>query len=173
VDLEIGNVYNDHTWAELDAVLTPDEKQQVLADAQAHFEAYGIEGIECEIEEITQISRWSRWVNKAKVAELNRALVISADFEPYLFKGILTISTFGCTTVMGTYKVFSGEDDLFAVNYNAEVRRRCVIDCLNDVEQIDRFFLIDKCLDVMSEYLTMKLRATVKRSLVAPVPEPA
>lgn len=172
MNIDVTHLYADKSWVDLDAVLTPDQKHELLERAQAYYESLGVDGIDCSIGIISPISAlksaYEHFI-KPKKSKLNKALVVSFDFDPYAFSGIISISTFGGTTVMGTYKVFSRDgESVFGVNHNAEVRRRTVIEKLVNMESVDCFFLIDKSIDVLSEFVVAELKSTIKKSLVGP-----
>lgn len=172
MDLEVTDLYADKTWVDLDAVLSAEQKKDLLADAQDYYESLGIEDIECGIEVISPVSRMRKAYDefaKPKDSKLNRALSISADFDPYTYKGIISISTFAASTVVSVYKTLSADgENIFVLNHSAEARRRTVVGRLQCIEAIDRFFLIDKSIDVLAEFVDAHVKGSIKKSIAGP-----
>lgn len=154
MELDSSQLYSDKSWVAVDLVLTVAEKKALLIAAKEFCDQLSIENLECCTEKLSSGSllQWGG----------NKALVISADFDPFEFQGVLTINQFGSACVVSTYKQWLG-DAFFAVNHSAEVRRRTVVDKLQDIELIDYFFLVDHVIDQVSAFLlaAVKERAQV------------
>lgn len=144
MELDSSQLYSDKTWVATGLALTPADKKGLLLEAKEFCDALAIEDLECSIDKLSggSILGWGG----------NKALVISADFDPYEFQSVLTINQFGSACVVSTYKHWLG-DSFFAVNHSAEARRRAVVDKLQDIELIDYFFLIDEVIDQVSGFL--------------------
>ncbi len=172
MDLEVTDLYADKTWVDLDAVLTPEQKQDLLVEAQEYYEGLGLEEMECEVDLIAPVPYIPKLfdaLTRPNGSKYNKALTISADFEPYTYRGVISISTFAASTVVSVYKTLSADGEkIFVLNHSAEARRRTVISRLKNIEAIDRFFLIDKSIDVLAEFVGTQVKSSIMKSLPAP-----
>lgn len=142
--LEATQLYGDKTWVEPSLRVSNAQKKALLAAAKQHCDAFGIDGLSCNIEKIcgASLRPWGG----------NKGLVIRAGFVPFELQGTITLNQYGAACVVSVFKQCLG-DDIFALNHSAEARRRAVIDVLQDVERIDFFFLVDHLIDQVAAFL--------------------
>lgn len=150
MELDASQLYADKTWVSTNLSLTAAEKKSLLQAAKEYGDSLKIEDLQCGVEKISSgtILQWHG----------NKALVVSADFDPFEFQGVLTVNQFGSACVATLYKQWLG-DSFFAANHSAEARKRLVIDKLQDLELIDYFFLVDHVIDQISDFLIASLKA--------------
>jgi hypothetical protein len=149
MELDASQLYADNTWISTELTLSAADKKDLLVAAKEYCDSFDIDDIECSLDKLSSgsILQWRG----------NKALVVSADFDPFEFQGVLTINQFGSACVATAYKQWLG-DSFFAVNHSAEARRRTVIDKLQDLEVIDYFFLVDHVIDQTSDFLIKALK---------------
>ena len=152
MELDAGQLYADKTWVQIGIALNAQQKKDLLQAARGYAESLAIEDLECALERTSSggLLNWGA----------NKALVLSCDLDPYEYLAVYTLNCFNKTCVLGTYKLLYG-DSFFAVNQSAEVRRRVVVDKLKDVETVDYFFMLDRAMDQVGEFL----QASVKERL--------
>ncbi len=148
MELEASQLYADKTKVEFGRELSSAQKKAQLQAALAYARSLDIEGLEASLEK-TSSGNLFRFANKA--------LVLSCPLADYEFKGVITLQPVKDICVLGTYKLLYGEP-LFAVNHSPEVRRRVVIDKLQEVELVDYFFLLDSATDWVAEFLQMSVK---------------
>ena len=144
MELVASQLYGDKTHVEFNVSLTASMQKQLLLAARNYFLGLGIEGAECELERISGRGLLNILPNKA--------LVIYADIGDHTLQGIVTVNRFEHHCVVSVYKQLLA-DEPFALNYNAEIRRRCVLNVLQDVTLSDYFFLLDRSFDVLWEFV--------------------
>ena len=153
MEVVASQLYGDKTHVALQTPLSAQWQKHLVQTAQQYFESLDVEGAECEL---TRIS--GRGVLNLLS---NKALVVEAELGDYAFRGVLSVSRFGPGSVLGLYKLFIA-DEPFALNHNAEVRRRAVINTLQDVQLVDQFFLLDKAMDAAHEFIVSTLKAALE-----------
>lgn len=143
MELEASQLYADKTWVRVGTGLDGQARRDLLQAAKEYAESLALPQLTCSLEK-TSSGGFLRGANKA--------LVVRAELKPYIYQGVFTLNSFHDTCVLSLYKLMLG-DHLFAVNQAAEVRRRAVLDKLRHVETVDCFFMVDKVLDLVGEYL--------------------
>lgn len=149
MELDASQLYADKSWISTELILTAADKKELLQAVKEYCDSFEIDDLECSLDKLSSgsILQWRG----------NKALVISADFDPFEFQGVLTVNQFGSACVATVYKQWLG-DSFFAVNHSAEARKRVVIDKLQDLEVIDYFFLVDHVIDQASDFLIKALK---------------
>lgn len=159
MELDISQLYADKTWVQVGAGLSGQLRRDLLQAAKEYVESLAIPHLTGTLEK-TSNGGFLGWGG-------NKALVVRAELKPYLYQGIFTLNSFQDTCVLGTYKLLLG-DSFFAVNQSAEVRRRAVVDKLHHVESLDYFFMVDKVLDLVGEFLQASVKDLIKEVLPSP-----
>jgi hypothetical protein len=155
MELDISHLYADKTWVQIGTGLGGSLRRELLESAKEYAESLAIPELTCSLEK-SGSGRFLGW-------GANKALVLQADFKPYAFRGIFTLNSFAETCVLGIYKLLTG-DSFFVVNQSAEVRRRAVVDKLKHLDTLDYFFMVDKVVDQVGEFL----QGAVKEVLSSP-----
>jgi len=154
MELEVSQLYADKTWVQVGTGLNGQLRRELLQSGKQYLESLAIPQLTGTLEKTS-----SSFLGLGS----NKALVVRAELKPYVYQGVFTLNSFQHTSVLGTYKLLLG-DTFFALNQSAEVRRRVVVEKLRDVEILDYFFLVDKVLDLVGEFL----QASVKEVLSSP-----
>jgi len=68
---------------------------------------------------------------------------------------------YGPGSVLSLYKLLLA-DEPFAVNHNVEVRRRSMINILQRVDLVDHFFLLDRAMDAVHEFVVSALKEAIE-----------
>jgi hypothetical protein len=156
MELDASQLYADKTWVRVGAGLNGQLRRELLQAAKEYAESLSIPQFTCALEK-TSNTGFLNW-------GANKALVLRAELKPHIYQGVFTLNSFQDTCVLSLYKLILG-DSFFAVNQSAEVRRRAVLDKLRHVETLDYFFMVDKVLDLVGEFLL----DSVKEALPSPV----
>lgn len=143
VELDASQLYADKTWVELSGSLSSAEQRQILESARHYAQTLALPDVNCTLETIAT----------GGVLQLRRhkALVVCADLDPYQFEGIITLHSFGNTSVLSLYKQLLGAE-FFAVHHSAEARRRSVIQHLGAPEAVAFFFVVDRLIDQLADF---------------------
>lgn len=156
MELEVSQLYADKTWVQVGTGLHGHLRRELLQAGKEYVESLAIPQVLGTLEK-TSNGGFLSWGG-------NKALVVRAELKPYVYQGIFTLNSFEDTCVLGVYKLLHG-DTFFALNQSAEVRRRVVVDKLRNVEALDYFFMVDKVLDLVGEFLQALVKDTVKESV--------
>jgi len=153
MELDASQLYADKTAVEFGRALTSAQCKTLLQAALSYAQSLGIDELEAALEKTSPggLFKWSA----------PKALVITCPLGDFEFHGILTLQPVQDTCVLGVYKLLQGEA-LFAVNQSAEVRRRVVIDTLRNIETVDYFFLVDKAVDWVAEFLHTSVKEKLR-----------
>jgi hypothetical protein len=162
MELEVTQLYADKTWVQVGVGLNGQLRRDLLQAGKEYVESLAIPQLIGTLEK-TSNGGFLSW-------GANKALVVRAELKPYFYQGVFTLNSFQDTCVLGTYKLLQG-DSFFAVNQSAEVRRRAVVDKLRHVETLDYFFMVDKVLDMVGEFLQGLVKELVKETVNESVKE--
>jgi hypothetical protein len=155
MELEASQLYADKVTVEFGREITSVERKNLLQKTLNYALSLGIEGLDASMEKTSggSLFKWSA----------NKTVVLSCELGKVPFKGIITLQPTKDMCVLGVYKLLQGEP-IFAVNQSAEVRRRAVIDKLRNVEIVDYFFLVDRAMDWVAEYLHIGVKEILRPS---------
>lgn len=142
MELDASQLYGEKNWVKFNAAPSATQQRQLLESARQYGQGMALPDVTCTLET----------VSASGVLQLrrNKALVISADLDPYQFEGIITLHCFGDACVLGVYKQLLGAE-FFALNHSADARRRSVIQHLGALHAVDFFFLVDKMIDQLGD----------------------
>lgn len=153
MELEVSQLYADKTWVQVGTGLHGHLRRELLQAGKEYVESLAIPQVLGTLEK-TSNGGFLSW-------GASKALVVRAELKPYVYQGIFTLNSFDDTCVLGVYKLLLG-DTFFALNQSTEVRRRAVVDKLRNVEALDYFFMVDKVLDLVGEFLQGLVKELVK-----------
>lgn len=151
MELEASQLYADKTWVQAGVRLDGQVRRDLLQGALDYAASLGLPKLGCTLEK-TSSGGFLRAANKA--------LVLRAELDPYVYQGVFTLNSFQDTCVLSLYKLMLG-DHFFGVDQTAEMRRRAVLDKLRHVETVDYFFVVDKILDRVGEFLLDAVKGAV------------
>jgi hypothetical protein len=155
MELEASQLYADKVTVEFGREITPVERKNLLQKTLNYALSLGIEGLDATMEKTSSSGLFKLSGNKT--------VVLSCEVGKVPFKGVITLQPTKDMCVLGVYKLLQGEP-IFAVNQSAEARRRAVIDKLRNVEAVDHFFLVDKAVDWVAEYLHIGVKEILRPS---------
>ncbi len=153
MEIVASQLYGDKTHVALQTPLNAQWQKHLLQTARQYFESLDVEGAECELARVS-----GRGVLNILP---NRALVVSAELGDYGFQGVVSVSRYGPGSVLSLYKLLLA-DEPFAVNHNVEVRRRSMINILQRVDLVDHFFLLDRAMDAVHEFVVSALKEAIE-----------
>jgi len=142
VKLNYSSIYDSNTSVKAypNADLTG-MQSRFLELGQTILESYNLTDVAIAIEDV---STGGLFTSKSAAA-----LTLNAQFKPYTFTGVVTISTFGALCVIGTYKSLDGQG-LFESSKSAQEKKLVLLQKLSNLVSIDYFNALEASIDFVA-----------------------